>query len=129
MSCVKTSLPAYILLTVLRVGEGTDRAGAVGKVQVENTFARQKHQYFQFVIKIPDSNVGTLVIQRDIFSAMYARIACENHAVNAAQSITGIRGLPRRLVASSRRFTVASCKGGKDTSERSSGLRVMRNQK
>ena len=61
MSCVKTSLPAYILLTVLRVGEGTDRAGAVGKVQVENTFARQKHQYFQFVIKTPDSNVGTLV--------------------------------------------------------------------
>ena len=40
---------------------------------------------------------------------MYARIAYENHAVSAATPITGVRGLPRRLVASSLRLTVASC--------------------
>ena len=61
MICAKTSLPAYMFLTVLRVGERTDRAGSVGKVQVENTSQKRKHQYFQIVIKLPSSNVGTLV--------------------------------------------------------------------
>ena len=73
MICAKTSLPAYVLLTVLRVGERTDRAGSGGKVQVENTSARRKRQYFQIVVKLPSSNVGTLVLLFLMFSLSRSR--------------------------------------------------------